>query len=458
MLTSTQPILLAAKFHRPAASRHAVPRPALVARLNAGLAAGRPLSLIAAPAGYGKTTLAAQWAAQLGRPVAWLALDEAEADPARFFAYLIAALQTVEPGLGQAALSLAGPAATLPGADGWAAGPMTVLINELAELPAPVLCVLDDYHHIGDSPVHRALQLLLDHLPATCHLLLLTRQDPPLALARLRARGQVTELRAADLRFAPAEAVTFFNQAMGLALPPDAVEALAGRTEGWIAGLQLAALSLQGMDADAAADFVADFSGSHRYVIDYLLEEVLARQPADVRAFLRRTAVLERLCGPLCDAMLADERPAGAEKPAPLAVRPSSAILEHLDRANLFIVPLDNERRWYRFHRLFADFLRTELSLEEELAQHDRAAAWFAANGFGHEAIEHALKSRAWATAAQLIGGAAAGALRRGEMTTLATWLAALPEEIVRGDQRAAGPAGAGRAAGWPPDRCRGLG
>ena len=464
-MSAPTPALLAAKFHRPAAPRHAVPRPALIARLNDGLAAGRPLTLIAAPAGYGKTTLAAEWVAGLGRPVAWLALDEAEADPARFFACLIAALQTVEPDLGQAALSLTGPAATQPDADAWAAGPMATLINELAELPAPVLCVLDDYHHIGDSPVHRALQFLLDHLPATCHLLLLTREDPPLALARLRARGQVTELRAADLRFAPAEAVTFFNQAMGLALPPEAVEMLAGRTEGWIAGLQLAALSLQGMDADAAADFVADFSGSHRYVIDYLLEEVLARQPAAIRIFLRRTAVLERLCGPLCDAMLADERPAiqdgdqptGAEQPAPLAMRSSSAILEHLDRVHLFVVPLDNERRWYRFHRLFADFLRTELSPEEELAQHHRVAAWFAANGFAHEAIEHALKSRAWATAAQLIGGAAAGALRRGEMTTLATWLAALPEEIVRGDhellaQRALAALLAGRltdAAAW---------
>ena len=256
MLTSTSPALLVAKFRRPAVPRHVVSRPALVARLNAGLAAGRPLTLIAAPAGYGKTTLAAQWTTQLPQPAAWLTLDEADDDPARFFACFVAALQTVEPGLGQAALSLAQASATTRSADEWVAGPMAALINELAELESPLLCALDDYHLIADPRIHAALQFLLDHQPAVFHLLLLTREDPPLALARLRARGQLTELRADDLRFTPAEALTFFNQAMGLALTPEAVATLATRTEGWIASLQLAALSLQGMEADAAADFI----------------------------------------------------------------------------------------------------------------------------------------------------------------------------------------------------------
>lgn len=423
--------LLATKFHAPAWRPGSVARLRLVERLQAGLAAGRPLTLIAAPAGYGKTTLAAEWLHALaGRPrVAWLALDEADDDPARFFACLVAALQTVEPELGQAALSLIGAPAAAWSAEEWAAGPMAALINELAELASPLLCALDDYHLIADPRIHAALQFLLDHQPATFHLLLLTREDPPLALARLRARGRLTELRADDLRFTPAEAVAFFNQALGLALAPEAVEALAGRTEGWIAGLQLAALSLQGLDADAAADFVADFSGSHRYVMDYLLEEVLARQPAEVRAFLRGTAMLERLCGPLCDAVTADEGPSSA------VIRPSSAILEQLDRAHLFLIPLDAERRWYRYHRLFADFLRTELTRDEELAQHRRAAAWFAANGFAHEAIAHALRAGEWATAGTLIAAAADDALRRGEITTLASWLAALPAEVVAGDE-----------------------
>lgn len=452
--------LLATKFHAPAWRPDNVARPRLVERLQAGLGAGRQLTLIAAPAGYGKTILAAEWLHALaGRPpAAWLTLDEADDDPARFFACLIAALQTVEPGLGQAALSLTGAPAAAWSAEEWAAGPMAALINELAELESPLLCALDDYHLIADPRIHAALQFLLDHQPATFHLLLLTREDPPLALARLRARGRVTELRAADLRFTSAEAVAFFNRVLGLALAPEAVEALAGRTEGWIAGLQLAALSLQGLAPDATADFVAAFSGSHRYVMDYLLEEVLARQPADVRAFLRGTAVLERLCGPLCDAVLGINESANheatnhearstpqttcstpfAERAASLwdsLIRHSHAILDHLDRANLFLIPLDAERRWYRYHRLFADFLRTELTREEEVAQHRRAAAWFAANGFAHEAIEHALRGEEWATAGCLIAAVADDALRRGETTMLADWLAALPADVVAGDQ-----------------------
>jgi LuxR family maltose regulon positive regulatory protein len=427
--------LLRTKLSLPPLRDHAVARPRLLARLDRNQRSGG-LILICAPAGFGKTTLVGQWLARAsasipaGR-VAWLALDAADADPARFFAYFLAALQTVEPGIGQAALSLADAAAGCA----WADGPMAALINELEELAAPLLCVLDDYQHITDPQIHAAVQLLLDQQPAGFQLILLTREDPPLALARLRARGQVVELRADDLRFTPAEAITFFSDTMGLALAPAAMAALAARTEGWIAGLQLAALSLQGLDEAAASDLIAAFSGSHRYVIDYLVEEVLARQPASVRAFLRGTACLERLCGPLCDAVLGIGESANLQisESAQAEVRPSPlvhshAILEYLDRANLFVLPLDGERRWYRYHRLFADALRADLDRAAEDTQHGRAAAWYAANGYTRDAITHALAAADWALAAHLIIAAADELLRAGEVMTLSAWLAALPE------------------------------
>ncbi len=440
--------LLRTKLHIPRPRPGAVARPRLFERLDQGRR-GR-LILVCAPAGFGKTTLVAHWLAAraVGR-VAWLSLDEHDADPARFFAQFVAALQTVEPGIGQAALAVTA-APTGQTAAGWARAPMAALVNELDELAEALLIVLDDYQHVANPVIHEAVQFLLDHMPPTCCLLLLTREDPPLALARLRARGQLAEIRADDLRFTMAEAVAFFNDTVGLALTPAAVEALSGRTEGWIAGLQLAALSLGGLDDAAAADFIADFSGSHRYVMDYLLEEVLSRQPAEVRAFLHGTAALDRLCGPLCDAVTSPLSPGLRPSPPPSpeqhyaqergegaggwGVR-SQALLEHLDRANLFVIPLDGERRWYRYHRLFADFLRAELSPDEEQEQHRRAAAWFAANGFPREAAVHALAAEDWQLAAAQIAAAAADLLRSGELMTLSAWLAALPEAVLRADE-----------------------
>ncbi len=432
--------LLRTKLHIPRPRAGAVARPRLFERLDQGRC-GR-LILVCAPAGFGKTTLVAHWlAARAVARVAWLSLDEHDVDPARFFAQFVAALQTVEPGIGQAALAVTA-APTGQTAAGWAREPMAALVNELDDLAEALLIVLDDYQHIANPAIHEAVQFLLDHMPPTCCLLLLTREDPPLALARLRARGQALELRADDLRFTTAEAVAFFNDTIGLALTPVAVEALANRTEGWIAGLQLAALSLGGLDDAAAADFIADFSGSHRYVMDYLLEEVLSRQPAEVRAFLHGTAALDRLCGPLCDAVTS---PLSPFAPSPLSseergegvggsgVR-SQALLEHLDRANLFVIPLDGERRWYRYHRLFADFLRAELSRDEEGEQHRRAAAWFAANDFARDAAVHALAAEDWQLAAAQIAAAAADLLRNGELMTLSAWLAALPEAVLRAD------------------------
>jgi len=418
-----------------------VARPRLFERLDQGRH-GR-LILVCAPAGFGKTTLVTHWlAARAVARVAWLSLDEHDADPARFCAQLVAALQTVEPGIGQAALAVIA-APTAQTAAGWVREPMAALINELDELAEALLIVLDDYQYIASPAVHVAVQFLLDHMPPTCCLLLLTREDPPLALARLRARGQLTEIRADDLRFTTAEAVSFFNDTVGLALTPAAVEALAGRTEGWIAGLQLAALALSGLDDTAAAELIADFSGSHRYVVDYLLEEVLSRQPAEVRAFLHGTAALDRLCGPLCDAVISPLTPVASsplsceekgERVGGSGVR-SQSLLEHLDRASLFVIPLDGERRWYRYHRLFADFLRAELRRDEEREQHRRAAAWFAANGFPREAAVHALAAEDWQLAAAQIAAAAADLLRGGELITLSAWLAALPEVVLRADE-----------------------
>lgn len=319
MPISTPPALLTAKFRRPAPPRHGVPRPALLARLNDGLAAGRPLTLIAAPAGYGKTTLAAQWAAQLPQPVAWLALDEADDDPLRFSTYLVAALQEADPAIGAELIPVL-RAGQLPPPNALA----TTLLNDLTAGepagPRPLVCVLDDCHVIQDPAILAVLQGLLAHPAAGLHLCLVTREDPALPLARLRGRGQLTEVRAADLRFAEAEAAAFLRTGLGLALSDADLARLAERTEGWAAGLQLAGLSLQGC-ADPSA-FVATLSGSHRFILSYLTEEVLARQPAAVQEFLLQTSILERLCGELCDAVTSPLTPL-SPRPGDLTPGPS---------------------------------------------------------------------------------------------------------------------------------------
>ena len=310
-------------------------------RLDEGL--GRGLILVCAPAGYGKTVLLADWARRGQRPAAWLSLDAGDNDPTRFWRHAVAALDRVRPGIGERVGPLLGPPAP-PSFEAL----VTALINELAAQPGDdeVLLVLDDYHLIGSQPVHASLGFLLEHRPPGLHLVLASRADPPLALARLRARGQLTELRAAELRFT-AERGSGAAAAMPPvpSLPDAAVAALAARTEGWAAGLQLAALSLRGQPD--VAGFVAAFTGSHRYVLDYLAEEVLERQSEQVRAFLLETSVLERLSGALCDAVTGRTG--------------SQALLEQVERAGLFLVPLDEVRGWWRYHHLFADLLRARL-------------------------------------------------------------------------------------------------
>jgi LuxR family maltose regulon positive regulatory protein len=392
-----------------------VVRPRLIERLDEGVRLGHRLTLISAPAGFGKTTLVSAWAAGCGRPVAWLSLDEGDSDPARFLAYLAAALRTV-------GVEVEGGSSTDAGTPAAAESFLTALINQVADAPEPLVLVLDDYHLVTAQPIHDALSFLIDHLPSQMHLVIATRADPPLPVARLRGRGQLVELRLVDLRFTPEEAAEFLDRAMGLALSGDDIAALNARTEGWIAGLQMAALSLQRQDD--VAQFVAAFAGSDRYILDYLMEEVLHREPEDVQAFLLQTSILDRLCGPLCDAVLGGE-----------AAAPSQEVLERLESANLFILPLDSERRWYRYHRLFADLLRQRLhrvDRERVPILHRRASAWHEESGLMAEAIEHALAAGDVKRAADLIAENAEETLKRGEVATFRRWIDALPEDLVR--------------------------
>ena len=402
--------LLQTKLYVPRPRPALVPRPHLIAILNQGL--HRKLTLISAPAGFGKTTLVTEWIAAGERPSAWLSLDEGDSDPARFLQYLVAALRTVVPELGQTAAAALQSPQPPP-----AQAILTPLLNEIAAVPEPFMLVLDDYHEVDAQPVDELLTFLLEHLPPQLHLVITTRENPSLPLPRLRVRGQLTELRAADLRFTVEETAVFLNQIMGLNLAAADIAALEGRTEGWIAGLQLASLSLQGHRADTA-DFIRSFTGSHRFVLDYLVEEVLQQQPGEVQEFLLKTAVLNELSGPLCDALTGDAN--------------GQDILEALERANLFLVPLDNERRWYRYHHLFADLLRQQLrqSTTEDgvTALHVRASAWFEANGRELEAFQHAAAAGDVARAARLIEGEGLPLYFRGEAIPVRQWLESLPE------------------------------
>ncbi|MGD2207153.1 MAG: LuxR C-terminal-related transcriptional regulator [Anaerolineae bacterium] len=432
--------LLTTKLHIPSCRPEWVPRARLIDRLNASLAAGRKLTLVSAPAGFGKTTLLSDWLRQTNRPVAWLSLDEGDNDQARFLAYLITALQRVDPQIGQMAQAML----QAPRSASQPEPLLTTLINDIVATAEPFILVLDDYHVVEASSIHEMFSFLLDHLPPSergMHLVIATRADPPWPLARLRARGQLTELHAADLRFSRDEAQIFFNEAMGLSLAPGEIAALEKRTEGWATGLQLAALSLRGRD-DVPA-FISAFTGSHRYVLDYLTEEVLNRQSEDVRAFLLQTAILDRLTGPLCDTVRfgRDQSPGRAEGAASssgAAVTErvdSQRVLESLEAANLFIVPLDQDRRWYRYHHLFADLLRHRLlreqpNLEPEL--HRRASEWYEREGLITEAIGHALTCGDFERAACLIQDAGWAIFTRGEMATILAWIALLPHHIVR--------------------------
>ena len=369
--------VLSTKLHLPAPRTKAVARPRLVEKLNEGLQ--RKLTLVSAPAGFGKTTLVSEWLGEVALPIAWLSLDENDHDLTRFLTYLISALQTIDSGIGENVLG-ALQSHQPPAVDAL----LTALLNDLESVSQDFILVLDDYHEVDSKHVDEALLFLVEYLPPQMHLVIASREDPPLPLARLRVKGQLTELRTADLRFTAQEAADFLNQVMGLELSVQDIAMLETRTEGWVAGLQLAALSMQG-HADMAG-FIQSFTGAHRFVLDYLLEEVLRRQPQAVQQFLLRTSILERLNSALCDAVLANEETS------------SQGRLEELERANLFIVPLDGERRWYRYHHLFGDLLRQRLGqnvdFAEEAELHLRASAWFEQNGEMAEAFRHALSAK----------------------------------------------------------------
>jgi LuxR family maltose regulon positive regulatory protein len=453
---ATSTPLLTTKLYMPSVGPRLVPRPHLIQRLEEALHLGHRMALVSAPAGSGKTTLLSDWLHQTNRRAAWLSLDRADNDPTRFLAYLIAALQRIDPHLGQTAQAML----QAPRGGSQLESLLTPLINDIVATTEPFLLVLDDYHVIEAPAVHKAVSFLLDHMPPFdqgMQLIVATRADPPLPLARLRGRGQLTELHATDLRFSPSEAAAYLNETMGLGLSAEHVTVLARRTEGWIVGLQLVAIALQGMVArqgqENVASFIEAFSGSQRYVLDYLTEEVLNRQPPEIRAFLLQTAILERLTGPLCDAVRfgTAETPSSAEGTAvrfgtaetPSSVRVNSVgqgmggqrVLEELEASNLFLVPLDEERCWYRYHHLFADILRRRLEREmgglaPEL--HRRASQWYEREGLTAEAVSHALACGDFERAAYLIQEEGWATLTRGEMTTILGWIGVLPDDIVR--------------------------
>ncbi len=409
--------LLETKLYVPGRRSGLVRRHRLSDRLRRGL--GCKLTLVSAPAGFGKTTLLADWLAPpegsaLERATAWLSLDDADNDPATFWAYVIAALRTAVPGIGADALALVQEAPPSP-----VRLLLTTLINEVGAGSTDLVLVLDDYHVIESREVQDGVAFLLEHLPPRLHLVIVGRADPALPLAGLRGRGELVEIRAADLRFTTDETAAYLNDAMGLGLTREDVGALEGRTEGWIAALQLAALSMEGR-ADASG-FIAGFAGDDRYVVDYLVEEVLRRQPEPVQDFLMRTSVLERMNGSLCDALTGQDR--------------GRAMLEDLDRRNLFLVPLDDRRKWYRYHHLFADVLRARL-LDEQPRRvpelHRLASAWHRSHGDHAEAIRHAITGGDFSGAADLVELAIPALRRDRREPTMRAWLELLPPEVLR--------------------------
>ena len=406
--------LLDTKLYVPRSRRGLVPRPRLSERLDRG-AASR-LMLVSAPAGFGKTTLLAEWltaATADGWSSAWLSLDQRDNDPALFWTYLVAALRKAEPGVGGGVLSL------LQSPQPPSEAILATLLNDLSGISNDVVLVLDDYHVIDTGDVQDGMTFLLDHLPAQVHLVIASRADPALPLARLRGRGELVEIRSVDLRFTPDEAAAYLNGVMGLALTARDVAALEGRTEGWIAALQLAALSMQGRDD--IAGFIAGFAGDDRYIVDYLAEEVLQRQPEHVRSFLLQTSILDRLSGSLCGAVTGQDG--------------GKAKLAALERGNLFLVPLDDRRRWYRYHQLFADVLQAHL-LDEQPDDvpdlHRRASAWYEENGEPSESIHHALATEDFARAADLLERAIPAMRRSRQQRAVRGWIEALPDELVR--------------------------
>jgi LuxR family transcriptional regulator, maltose regulon positive regulatory protein len=434
--------LVATKLYIPPMRPDHVNRPRLVEYLDSGYRSGRRLTLVSAPAGYGKTSLLSEWQDRLvGRqvPVAWLSLEESDNDPQRFMHYLLAAVRNVYPLAGQELLALL-DLPQLPPLLELMAG----LVNEVAGLGRPLVLALDDYHLITNPKIHEAMAFLVDRGPGNLHVVLASRHDPLLPLPRLRARGQVTELRLKDLRFRTEEAAAFLRQAMGLALPDDSLAALQERTEGWAAGLQLAAISLA--DGETSSDlFIQSFKGDDRHILDYLLEEVLARQPAEVQQFLLETAVLDKFCGCMCDAIMndavPDERPGDCDESNPLQP-PSVAsgncksqkILDYLERSNLFLIPLDNRREWFRYHNLFSEALRYRLHHQDpgrEAVLHRRAAVWYDQNSIPGPAFEQAQAAGDPLLAADIAERWLDPIMFDGQIHQARAWIQALPEALM---------------------------
>ena len=407
--------LIKTKLYFPLARQDLVPRSRLIERLQAGL--NKPLTLVSAPAGYGKTTLMGEWRTGIGHefPLAWLSLDANDNDLALFMNYLTYALETLDPVLVRNTIPLVQSPQTPPVDE-----ILATLINDINEFHQPFALALDDYHVITDSAVHGEIAFLIDHLPSQMHLVILTRADPPLPLSRLRARGQLEEIRSEHLRFTVPEAAAFFAHVMGVELSPEAVTALETRSEGWIAGLQLVGLSIQGRNAESLADFISDFTGTHHYIADYLVEEVLNRQSDFVREFLLCTSILDRLTGPLCDALL--DRTDG------------QILLETLERSNLFLTVLDDERRWYRYHHLFADLLHSRLrqSYPHRWTDlHRRAAQWFEQQRMVEESVQYALIAEDYDLAGELIEKASGDMVSRERISLMMGWVKSLPKEVL---------------------------
>lgn len=402
---------LRAKLYVPPLQSTWISRARLLQRIDEGL--DRKFTLISAPAGFGKTTLIVEWIHRNKIPVAWFSVEKDDNDPQHFLTYVIAGLQTLEAGIGKAALTLLQSPQPPP-----LEAILANLINDICRMPTEIILVLDDYHAVDAKPIHDLVAFLLDHLPKQMHLVMATRSDPPLLLARLRSQNQLTELRAADLCFTTDETTKLFNKSLDLQLSTDDIHLLETRTEGWIAGLQLAALSLHGRKNPSK--FLKAFRGDNRYIADYLTEEVLNRQSEQLRIFLLQTAVLERLSDSLCDFVTQQEN--------------SRQMLNMLEQANMFVIPLDEDRCWYRYHHLFADLLAQHLRLKQGdrvIELHRRASQWFAKNGFKSEAVDHALVAHDDALAAELIEEIAENDWDRARESRLLQWFKKLPDEKI---------------------------
>ena len=422
--------LLTMKLYAPPLRSGLVHRLRLLQKMNAGLQEGRSLTLITAPAGYGKTTLTLEWLTHLDRAYGWLSLDRTDNHPLQFLTYLIAAMREVDENMGTILESILEQQAHQDEATR-VQSVLTALVNQLAKVETPFTLVLDDYHTITDLMVHQTLEFVLEHQPPQMHLVIVTRQDPLLPLSKLRSKGRLTEIRLGELRFTPEETGQFLNETMSLALLPEEVTALQGRTEGWIAGLQLAALSLSelpawsetSLDSETRSQYIQAFAGDDRHVADYLLDEVLSRQPEKIQRFLLYTSLLKRLSGPLCDAVLEDQ------------TQSSQEILENLECSNLFIIPLDNRRQWYRYHHLFADLLSSRLQSSDPAVVarlHHAASLWFEASRMFADAVDHALLAEDFDNALRLIEEIAGASIwASGDLPVLLNWSRRLPEEVL---------------------------